>query len=144
MFKIGIYSKQLTAIAVLLFILTVAVIGSSFDMNPANNPKKEVIVKSFESNDEHTCVDPDHTSCDGLCECDGMECDASVYNDAVEEIVYKHIKDEEYQSVMQYVITPQDNANKLVLTQGNRIIHVFDRAYSPNQNLFKVLDRDNW
>lgn len=22
----------------------------------------------------HKCIDPDHTSCDGLCECDGMEC----------------------------------------------------------------------
>lgn len=29
---------------------------------------------ALHSEDKHVCADPLHYTCDGLCECDGMEC----------------------------------------------------------------------
>lgn len=88
---------------------------------------------------QHTCIDPDHTSCDGLCECDGMECDLSELHDAIADICEKHAI-----NARDYQIEIQDNGTKFVLYDKDKPVRVFDREYHANDNLFHVIDRDNY
>jgi hypothetical protein len=111
-----------------------------------SNKQDNTLIKS--STDQHNCIDPDHTSCDGLCKCDGYECDASVYNDAIDEIVsnatelqHNHPKVINKMKDYQLEVT---GGEKFILYDGNKVVHVFDRAFPGNNNLFRVIDRDNW
>lgn len=42
-----------------------------------------------------------------------------------------------------YFLQIQDD-NTLLLKDGGKIVHVFNRSYEPNRNLFYVIDRDNY
>lgn len=117
--------------------ITLIILGSVL-ISRANTNNTQPSIYNQVTN-QHTCIDPDHTSCDGLCECDGMECDLSELHDAIELICRKHAI-----NARDYQIEIQDNGNKFVLYDGNKPVHVFDRMYHANDNLFHTIDRDNY
>lgn len=154
-FGIGIYKNQLSLIAGFTAIIALCLFISAFKSDPLqafDQKQKELYVKSATSQPlpdmmaidprVHTCVDPDHTSCDGKCSCDGLGCDDQELVHNYQESVVKSQSIEH--QLRDYQLMISDNGNKLVLFDKDKPVHVFDRAYSGNKNLFAVIDRDNW